>query len=164
MKMSQIITFYLSPTLLSMGSITTVCGSYWDYSSICLLMSHADGRWGEGLTKHDLDFEIGLTLQCKMLKSEEEEEWSPQFFKRGVRQRESQHVQYARMLLSLKRGLLWDVTVSGNKTALLYFAQIQLQKVIIRLDKWWLPVPPSSDDNYAVSWSTKYTLDYLFIL
>lgn len=33
-----------------------------------------------------------------------------------------------------------------------------------RLDKWRLPVARSSDDNYAVSWSTEYTLDYLFIL
>ena len=25
-------------------------------------------------------------------------------------------------------------------------------------------MPPSSDDNYAVSWSREYTPDYLFIL
>ncbi len=63
MKMS-LLAFLL--TLLSVGSITL-----WltlSLLSFPLLLSHIDGHSGEGLSLHGLYLEIGLTLQCKMLR------------------------------------------------------------------------------------------------
>lgn len=68
------------------------------------------------------------------------------------------------MLLSPKQGHSLRCDSSWQQNSIAVLCSNPTSKVIIRLDKWWLPVPPSSDDNYAVSWSTQYTLDYLFIL